>query len=806
MSSNARASGMPSSSAGKEVGDIVQTPDAPIKSWRYLGGGKWEPNDVVRFTATSPGGGIALFAGGETTALASAIRRIGQPNEYVVSDAELAALPPRLWPVDSLPYRLYRAHQGHAFGIGSDGRQLVRVDGASRAATNVFLFPAGLTIFDVFEGDGCILVCVVDGDSKYSLYRSDDLGVTCTLVHRLGEDPTGTHHPNTWLLNNGLRIGKINGQTATVLASYNSNAAVDAGTMIPASFGYIAYSLDQCRTWQYLNIWNYDFASGSGTKTIRHFHTCHYDQWRDCWWFGTGDEDAHSSIMKWDARTMTPIGNASPASIAAGNHPGWDCRYGSQRWRTVDFLVTEDWIETFTDTVSVTMGGIWRIRPDFTGDHRVNHDTLGIQHDGWNSFVTSQGMHLWCSNLRSDAVAANQRWVGIWGSINGNRYAHIGRVAVRAGASPMGSRGLFELDGKVWWSVLGEAGKGGGVSTNVFEPRGMFREDRPDFLGPVYFVDFANGNDSNNGHGAATAWKTFAKPFGASAVTHGARVMLSAGTSVESGVASIDYSANASAATDTTVGVQISGQGRDQTVVRMLASGTNGWRGTSAQTWDIELSDATFRSDTTARVMFFDNATQSAGKPRWTFRDATVGDTVVGCTYAAWSVNSTQRFIRSDILNAPAQQAIRAEGTGGDITAEASNVKGRVFQLAAARVRMLNCEHSKYASVGFTLAADATVLPEIKNVLFFDGSGSLFSNLSALDVSGVIAGCVYDRVPTGMPTSPLPVAGVLDRDGTTRVPFEWSALSGAGVAAGVKWGYDGRPMRKIPSIGAIEAE
>ena len=46
---------MPSSSAGKEVGDIVQTPDAPIKSWRYLGGGKWEPNDAVRYT-TGPGG------------------------------------------------------------------------------------------------------------------------------------------------------------------------------------------------------------------------------------------------------------------------------------------------------------------------------------------------------------------------------------------------------------------------------------------------------------------------------------------------------------------------------------------------------------------------------------------------------------------------------------------------------------------------------------------------------------------------------------------------------------------------------
>ena len=66
MSSNARASGMPSSSAGKEVGDIVQTPDAPIKSWRYLGGGKWEPNDVVRFTETGPGGGVELVVGGQS--------------------------------------------------------------------------------------------------------------------------------------------------------------------------------------------------------------------------------------------------------------------------------------------------------------------------------------------------------------------------------------------------------------------------------------------------------------------------------------------------------------------------------------------------------------------------------------------------------------------------------------------------------------------------------------------------------------------------------------------------------------------
>ncbi|MCO6437235.1 MAG: hypothetical protein J5J06_09130, partial [Phycisphaerae bacterium] len=43
--------------AAYNVGDVVDTPDSAIKSWRYLGAGEWEPNDVVRHTM-GPGGGI----------------------------------------------------------------------------------------------------------------------------------------------------------------------------------------------------------------------------------------------------------------------------------------------------------------------------------------------------------------------------------------------------------------------------------------------------------------------------------------------------------------------------------------------------------------------------------------------------------------------------------------------------------------------------------------------------------------------------------------------------------------------------
>ena len=64
MTNSARLSGRPSSSAAYNVGDVVDTPDSAIKSWRYLGAGEWEPNDAVRYTM-GPGGGNRISAGGQ---------------------------------------------------------------------------------------------------------------------------------------------------------------------------------------------------------------------------------------------------------------------------------------------------------------------------------------------------------------------------------------------------------------------------------------------------------------------------------------------------------------------------------------------------------------------------------------------------------------------------------------------------------------------------------------------------------------------------------------------------------------------
>ena len=165
-------------------------------------------------------------------------------------------------------------------------------------------------------------------------------------MHDLGRDPDGVvHRPYVKLLTRGLERGMLNGQPALILGTYNvaeTNGAANAGEIGDAN--YLAVSTDDGRTWVRLNSWNWNYSTGAGLRTIRHFHAVRYDKWRDCWWFCTGDTDTEASIIRWDGRSAAP-GNVTPTQIQSGAYPGWSARTGSQRWRAVDLLVTEEWIE-----------------------------------------------------------------------------------------------------------------------------------------------------------------------------------------------------------------------------------------------------------------------------------------------------------------------------------------------------------------------------------------------------------------------------------------------------------------------------
>ena len=88
MTNSARLSGRPSSSAAYNVGDVVDTPDSAIKSWRYLGAGEWEPNDAVRYT-TGPGEGVVF-----DPAAAAAVE-----TSYAVKNAAVLTAPQAWMPL-----------------------------------------------------------------------------------------------------------------------------------------------------------------------------------------------------------------------------------------------------------------------------------------------------------------------------------------------------------------------------------------------------------------------------------------------------------------------------------------------------------------------------------------------------------------------------------------------------------------------------------------------------------------------------------------------------------------------------------
>ena len=748
-------------------------------------------------TTTGPGREI------EFPGLAPLTAAVRNAVQYIVSHADLEARPPRLWPVDSTPYITYCGWGGSLWGRSSNLRGIVRVDVGSMVATTGHEFPAGTSIDGIFAGQNAVFV-LATADNKSSLYRTSD-GVALTLVHDLGRDPDGaTHWPYVTLMGGGLRAGIINGQPALMFATYNimDTAGGVAGTQGDAI--YVAYSMDDGQTWQRLNTWTWDYTTGTGVRHIRHFHAVMYDQWRGGWWICGGDTDTQSCVIYWDGKAPGP-GNVSPAQMQAGSVPGWQCRTGSQRWRAVDIIVTEDWIETFTDTVDINISGIWRMRPNFTQSHRIYYGTPGMMHDGWFGLLLSDGSRIWCDNCRVEAEDPTHRFIGIYGSKTGDRYYHIGKLYTDA-SGKRNMYAMYEYMGKVWMCHMGPIGRAAQYTT-AFTLRGKFREEQPDNLGPVYFVDPVAGNDSNSGTDPRAAWKTVRKCLQGNVVTYGARVMVAPGESVENGLSTIVYAANAQPAADTTARVQISGQGRDATIVT-LSGATEGWRGASNVAWNIELSDMTLRQSDPSKNLIWDNSTATAGKPRVVLRDARLGGR--GATEGGWNsifVRNADVFVyRSEILTPPRFGAatLRPDGAG-TIRLVSSLISGARSVIATTGLLdARHCEFADYTYSAIELPASTTQAPTIINSVF-SGLADVFLNNAGLSLASTVYGNLYTRTqPEGTPAPILPAAGIMDRDEITRAPFEWSAIAGLAQPAGVEWDYYGNPFRARPAIGAAE--
>ena len=211
-------------------------------------------------------------------------RAVRNAIPHILTETDIEARPPRLWPVDSLPCRLfnYADSLGLIFGHTLDNRQLCTVNPVTRAVTTGYQFPSGQTINDIFAGFGCALVVVYTiATDTYTLYRTTD-GQTVTAVHDIGRTLDGaTHQPGCKILQRGMERGKIGGRDAILMSIYNIGGARTPGSANDEI--YLAASYDDGRTWERVGTWN-----NNGSRQILHFHVVRYDKWRDCWCLEVG--------------------------------------------------------------------------------------------------------------------------------------------------------------------------------------------------------------------------------------------------------------------------------------------------------------------------------------------------------------------------------------------------------------------------------------------------------------------------------------------------------------------------------------
>ncbi len=724
--------------------------------------------------------------------------------QYLMSDpilpaADVAARPKRLIPVDSVPHKLTCAWGGYAWGRdASDIKRLVRASLTTRVVESGYQFPSGFSINAVFAARNSVLIFVTeDATSKGFLYRATTVSAV-SLVHEIGHDGT-THHPYVEILDRGLDAGKIGGADALMLATYNTGSAYGVVAGTAGDLNYIAKSTDDGLTWTKLCTWNV------GASKIRHFHAIRYDSWRDAWWLCAGDADAESMICRWNGVAAWP-GNYGPSELAGVS--GFLVGYGTQRWRTVDLLITEDWIQSFTDTVSTPFGGIWRMRPDLSDSHRVDNSVRGKQHNGWSSVLCADGTQLWIDQCRADTTTNEQRHIGIYGSATGDKFFEIGRIALNGTGVAVLMPGFFQdANGLVWFSSTYIAGKGS-YETTVCRLQGKFREERPDNVAPAYFVDFTNGSDANSGKTAALAWKSARTALLSNVVTHGARVVLSAGTSTENGVNAIDHSANAVPAADTARAVQISGQGRSSTTI-ILSGATDGWRNSDpAKTWNVEITDLTIKQGSATGVVLQDQSTVSGSAGQWTLRDATIGDLSVGCAYGLYLRTSKTKAIRSRIENIQnaSKYGLYCSATA-EFTGEASILIGaRHGQLTGGKVVMKHCSILNFATTGYTINSGATVIPQFFNCVFDGADQTPINNASALTPAATdFYGNYFCKDSSGSVQQPSITIGDATALDATYKPLAGSVLARAGTACGVYWDCAGNPFSNPPSSGAMQA-
>lgn len=327
----------------------------------------------------------------------------------------------RLMPTNGVHRVLYAYQEktGRVYGQGIGSTSLAwymfNAEGDVVAKDESFYDFSPLLVDRVWVLKGNVFVQTKDGSNNYLLYRSTDNGTTFSVVFTPGEGngPASADSTNVSFLDYGLGEGP----GSTIYGcEYNVNGARTAGSTNDR-VRYIK-SDDNGATWSTI----YTFNTDGSTNNLRHGHCVGYDAQSGNVYFGNGDAGNHASFIEWDGASSFPADNGDVSVFDSTS--GFNALYGQQRYRVINFVFTEDYIYTASDTSDAGETGVWRFPRGLASFTRMS-EAWGeyTSYVGWSGFQHSSGKLFWCSSSQTTG-----EFNTIHASNDGTDWEEIGRT------------------------------------------------------------------------------------------------------------------------------------------------------------------------------------------------------------------------------------------------------------------------------------------------------------------------------------------------------------------------------------------
>lgn len=690
---------------------------------------------------------VPLF--GENDPFTGKVRIIGPDGDITASDLAAGTAPrPKRWITsDAIPIRAYCSDDRYLYGVSTGTQhQVSRYDYIDGGAVSA-LWASSASAIDSYiiftwAGQerglpaGKVFAVVQDKTvtpNTFALYRSADFGVNFSKVLDLGV--------GAWILDKGFVAHKRNGQTIYSALEYNVRENFTTRPFDGSANDIVRLweSTDQGVTWSQVTAWNV------GAHHIRHGHSIDVDPYSDpnnqVLYYGLGDSDAECAIVRRDPGASWPA-DMSWSSIAAA--AGFYVATGSQACRTVGGIFTPDYYVTATDqhTGGVTDDanlGVRLWKRDLSSaahvDRKTGLDPRLAGQNWWFGIKLKNGDAAFLSQP-STSVGALWRGFAILTSADRFNWHFSGWVTAPTGTSGQNPRIFAQgSNGAIFVGVDAMAGRpsgsGFGYTTLVCNQTAEdFIESRPDILGPVFFVDHASGNDSNNGLRPGAAWASVRKALQSSAITYGSVVrVLNNGALAEPNTIAVVYNSGAWDATysgpgPTDAPVQVRGNS-SYAATLTWASGTT-IIGTVTHRVDLEFDGVGIVPPDVATNWWSSHSSDGASAYR--LKDAVFG------------AKTSNSYFYLKCGTVYAERATVRCGAGAQVFVPEpsnANAKGLEFRASFADLNgnsLVTCNHSTlftpifdqstFAGYGpqgaIYIAAADTTKPEIKNSAFMD--------------------------------------------------------------------------------------